>query len=87
MRHTSLTETLGTVRTSERFLFVMEPLMSNQIRVTDVPFATLRTSMGFCTPMYVEVTGEVASLDEGLGTYFAAESLILLKSMEKLKSI
>ena len=61
---TSLAKSFGTVGTSERLFLVVEPLMSHEVRVTDVSFATLGTSVWLRAPVDVQVTSEVTPLDE-----------------------
>lgn len=66
------------MRTGERFFFVVEPLVSDQVAVPNVSFATLRTAMRLGASMNVQMAGQVTALNERLSANVTLESLILL---------
>ena len=74
-----MAESLGAVGTSEGFFLVVEALVRHEVRVADVPLATLGTAMWLRSPVDVQVASQVTALDEGLGTDFTAEPLVLLR--------
>lgn len=77
-RRTSLAEALGAVRTRERLFLVVEALVRDEITVPDVTLAALRAPVRLSAAVDVQVPCQIASLDERLATYLAAESLIFL---------
>lgn len=79
----SLTERLRTVSATERLLLVVEALMCDEIAVANVALAALGTSVRLRASVNVQVTGQVASLDERLAADVASESLVFLKERKK----
>lgn len=80
---TSLGEALGAVRAAKRLLFVVEALVGDQIAVADVALATEGAPVRFCARMHVQVSCEVAPLDEALAALLAVEPLVLLRKLRK----
>lgn len=77
----SLGEALGAVRAAEGLLLVVEALVGDQVTVSDVALAAERAPVRFRARVHVQVTRQVAALDEALSALLAVEALILLRRL------
>lgn len=74
----SLGEALGAVRAPEGLLLVVESLVGDQVTMADVALAAERAPMRFRPRVHVEVSSQVAALNEALSALLAVEPLVLL---------